>query len=45
MASNGRASSILVPTIYEKVMKIPDNMIIKYYNLCTDIHPDEGTWV
>lgn len=28
-------------TIYEKVMKIPDNMIIKYYNLCTDIHPDE----
>ena len=28
-------------TIYEKVMKIPDNMILKYYNLCTDIHPDE----
>lgn len=27
--------------IYEKLMKIPDNMIIKYYNLCTDIHPDE----
>lgn len=27
--------------IYEKVMKIPDNMIIKYYNLCTDVHPDE----
>lgn len=28
-------------TMYEKVMKIPDNMIIKYYNLCTDLHPDE----
>ena len=28
-------------TMYEKTMKIPDNMIIKYYNLCTDIHPDE----
>lgn len=27
--------------MYEKVMKIPDDMIIKYYNLCTDIHPDE----
>ncbi|MCD7826112.1 MAG: tyrosine--tRNA ligase [Clostridiaceae bacterium] len=27
--------------IYEKVMKIPDSMIIKYYNLCTDVHPDE----
>ena len=27
--------------IYEKVMKIPDNMIIKYYNLCTDVHPNE----
>ena len=26
--------------MYEKVMKIPDNMIIKYYNLCTDLHPD-----
>lgn len=26
--------------MYEKVMKIPDNMIIKYYKLCTDIHPD-----
>lgn len=26
--------------IYEKVMRIPDNMIIKYYNLCTDVHPD-----
>ncbi len=27
--------------MYEKVMKIPDEMIIKYYDLCTDIHPDE----
>ncbi len=26
--------------IYEKVMKIPDSLIIKYYNLCTDVHPD-----
>ena len=28
-------------TMYEKVMKIPDNMIIKYYELCTDVHPDQ----
>ena len=27
--------------IYEKVMKIPDSLIIKYYNLCMDVHPDE----
>ncbi len=27
--------------IYEKIMKIPDSLIIKYYNLCTDMHPDE----
>lgn len=27
--------------IYEKTMKIPDSMIIKYYNLCTDVHPEE----
>lgn len=27
--------------IYEKVMKIPDFLIVKYYNLCTDIHPDK----
>ena len=27
-------------TMYEKCMKIPDNLIIKYYNLCTDEHPD-----
>ena len=26
--------------IYEKVMKIPDSMIVKYYELSTDIHPD-----
>lgn len=26
--------------IYEKLMKIPDSLIIKYYNLCTDVHPD-----
>lgn len=28
-------------TMYTKVMKIPDCLIIKYYELCTDIHPDE----
>ena len=27
--------------IFEKVMKIPDEMIIKYYDLCTDVKPDE----
>lgn len=27
--------------IYEKVMKIPDSLIIRYYDLCTDVHPDE----
>lgn len=27
--------------IYGKVMSIPDDMIIKYYELATDIHPDE----
>lgn len=27
--------------IYTKVMKIPDNLIIKYYELCTDVHPDQ----
>lgn len=27
--------------MFEKVMKIPDDKIIKYYNLCTDIHPDD----
>lgn len=28
-------------TMYEKLMKIQDNMILKYYNLCTDMHPDQ----
>ena len=28
-------------SMFEKVMKVPDELIIKYYNLCTDIHPDE----
>ena len=28
-------------TMYTKVMKIPDDKIIKYYELCTDIHPDD----
>lgn len=27
--------------IFEKVMKIPDGLILKYYNLCTDCHPKE----
>lgn len=27
--------------MYEKVMKIPDNLIIKYYELVTDVHPDD----
>jgi tyrosyl-tRNA synthetase len=27
--------------MYEKTMKIPDNMIIKYYELATDLHPDQ----
>jgi len=27
--------------IYAKVMQIPDNLIIKYFELATDIHPDE----
>lgn len=27
--------------IYSKVMQIPDELIIKYYELATDIHPDE----
>ena len=28
-------------TIYQKVMTIPDNLIIKYFELATDIHPYE----
>jgi len=27
--------------MYEKCMKVPDNLIIKYFNLCTDMHPDD----
>lgn len=27
--------------MYEKAMKIPDNLIIRYFTLTTDIHPDE----
>jgi tyrosyl-tRNA synthetase len=27
--------------IYQKTMAIPDNLIIKYFELATDIHPDE----
>lgn len=27
--------------IFKKVMEIPDDLIIKYYELVTDIHPDE----
>ena len=27
--------------IYHKVMTIPDNLIIRYFELVTDIHPDE----
>lgn len=28
-------------SMYTKVMKIPDALIIKYYELCTDVHPDK----
>ncbi|MBU5316706.1 tyrosine--tRNA ligase [Clostridium bornimense] len=27
--------------IYEKTMQLPDNTIIKYFNLVTDVHPDK----
>lgn len=27
--------------MYEKVMKIPDNLIVQYYELATDLHPDK----
>ncbi len=27
--------------IYEKTMKIPDNFIVRYYTLTTDVHPDK----
>lgn len=29
--------------MYGKVMSIPDNLIIKYFELATDVHPDEIT--
>lgn len=28
-------------SMYEKVMRIPDSLIIKYYELATDVHPDD----
>lgn len=28
-------------TMFKKVMEVPDSLIIKYFNLATDIHPDE----
>lgn len=27
--------------MYAKAMRIPDQLIVKYYNLVTDVHPDE----
>ncbi|WP_313129283.1 tyrosine--tRNA ligase [Anaerocolumna sp.] len=27
--------------MFKKVMEVPDNLIIKYYELATDVHPDE----
>lgn len=27
--------------MFEKVMAIPDDLIIRYFELCTDLHPDE----
>lgn len=27
--------------MFEKVMKVPDELIVKYYNLATDKHPDD----
>ncbi|MCC0679104.1 tyrosine--tRNA ligase [Clostridioides sp. ES-S-0005-03] len=27
--------------MYQKSMEIPDELIVKYYNLVTDVHPDE----
>ena len=27
--------------MFAKVMKVPDELIIKYYELCTDMHPDD----
>lgn len=28
-------------TMFERVMTIPDALIIRYFNLCTDLHPDQ----
>ena len=28
-------------TMFEKVMKVPDNLIIRYFELCTDVHPND----
>jgi len=28
-------------TMYVKTMKIPDELIIRYFTFCTDLHPDE----
>ncbi len=27
--------------MFEKIMAIPDSLIIRYFELCTDLHPDE----
>lgn len=29
------------PIMYQKIMTVPDQLIIKYFELATDIHPDE----
>lgn len=29
------------PAMFKKVMEVPDHLIIKYFELTTDIHPDE----
>ena len=39
--SKSLGNYIGIAVIFEKVMKIPDEMIIKYYDLCTDVKPDE----
>lgn len=28
-------------TMYVKTMKIPDDLIVRYFTFCTDLHPDE----
>lgn len=27
--------------MYKKVMTVPDDLLIRYFNLCTDLHPDD----